>query len=70
MDNSVLSLLQSFLFPANVKKYIRAGFLTADGKLTSEKGVKAIQRVVFEKFAAELEALADEEIEAKKENKE
>jgi len=60
MEN--LTMLEALFLTGNAKKYRQAGFINAEGKITSDGGVKAIQRVVFEQFEKHLVKLADEQI--------
>lgn len=47
---------------ALARKFHKAGFINDKLQLTGERGVRAIQRVVFEKLSVELEKLADAQI--------
>jgi hypothetical protein len=66
---NILNPLKRLLLSAQTRKFIKAGILNEDLVLTGERGVRAVQRIVFEKFSTEMEAIADELIEADKEEK-
>lgn len=63
--SDILNVFQRFLLPATTVKLIDAGIVNPDLSLTT-KGVKVVQRVVFESFAKQIETIADAEIEAGK----
>lgn len=59
-EGAKLNLLQKHLLPPDVRKFVEAGMLDEQLRLTQAVGVKAVQRVVFETHRKRFEEIADE----------